>query len=193
MKLSIITAYYKTYDLTKKLAKVLIPQLTDEVEWLIIDDGCNETRLDKYKDKANIIHIKENQGAPLTYNYGINEAKGKYIAFVDCDDLVSDDFIKVLIDNINNHNEDLLFMNWKDLNTGMEFIHPSNIAAFKCIYKKDIIPRFPNIKGEFDIPFHNEIMKDKYSKYYIDKTLYYYNSNRVDSITYNIQKERGNI
>lgn len=194
MKLSIITGYYKTYELTEKLAEVLIPQITSEVEWLIIDDGCNETRLDKYNDKINIFvtHLKENKGAAYTYNLGIEKAKGKYISFIDCDDLVSNDYVSTLISTISKHNEDLLFINWKDMNTGIEFIHPTNIAAFKCVYKKDIIPRFPNIKGEFDIPFHNEIMKNKYTRCYIDKILYYYNSNRIDSITYNLQKERSN-
>ena len=44
MQLSIITSYYKTLEYTKKLADVLIPQLTKETEWIIVDDGCNEKR-----------------------------------------------------------------------------------------------------------------------------------------------------
>ena len=41
-KLSIITPFYNTLSYTKKLAEVLDPQLTEEVEWIIIDDGTNE-------------------------------------------------------------------------------------------------------------------------------------------------------
>ena len=42
VKLSITIAYYKTYDLTVKLLDTLIPQLNDEVEVFLVDDGCNE-------------------------------------------------------------------------------------------------------------------------------------------------------
>lgn len=60
MRLSIITPYYKTLEETKELAKVLEPQLTDEVEWIIIDDGCNEKEFDTLK--AKVIHLPKNSG-----------------------------------------------------------------------------------------------------------------------------------
>ena len=47
--ISIITPYYKTLPYIQKLAKVLEPQLTDDIEWIIIDDGCHEQELDKLK------------------------------------------------------------------------------------------------------------------------------------------------
>ena len=83
IKLSITIAYYKTYDLTVKLLDTLIPQLTDEVEVFLVDDGCNETRLDKYKDKINIIHLKENGGGAHTDNVGLKKSKGKYLTMLD--------------------------------------------------------------------------------------------------------------
>jgi Glycosyl transferase family 2. len=42
MQLSIITPYYNTLEYIKKLRDVLEPQLTDKIEWIIVDDGCNE-------------------------------------------------------------------------------------------------------------------------------------------------------
>jgi len=38
MKLSIVTGYFNVLEYTKKLAEILEPQLTDEVEWIIVDD-----------------------------------------------------------------------------------------------------------------------------------------------------------
>lgn len=184
MKLTILTAYYKTYDLTEKLAKVLEPQLKDGVEWIIIDDGCHELRLDNIN--AKVIHLEENHGGAYAYNVGIDEAKGKYIALVDCDDLVSDDFVETLSSATDIYNEDLIFMDWKDMTTGIVYEHPTNIAGWKCIYKKEIMPKFDeSILTTWDVPLHDEIMKPEYSKVYIDKVLYYYNSGRVGSITYN--------
>ena len=50
-KVSIIIPYYKTYEETIKLLDILIPQLTNETEVFLIDDGCKEERLDIFKDK----------------------------------------------------------------------------------------------------------------------------------------------
>lgn len=182
MKLSILTGYYKTYDLTRKLADVLEPQLRDGVEWIIVDDGCHENKLDDID--AKVIHLEENHGGAYAYNTAIDNATGKYIAFVDCDDLVSDDYVCQLLNGINTCNADLIFMDWLDMTTNMITRHPTNIAGWKCIYKKTKLPKFDeSIKTTFDVPLHNEIMKPKYSKAYINKVLYYYNSNRPDSIT----------
>ena len=184
MKLTILTAYYKTYDLTEKLAEVLTPQLKEGVEWIIIDDGCQEHRLDKF---TNVIHLDQNYGGAYAYNRGIESAKGKYIAIVDCDDLVSNDYVDSLLEAIDTNNEDLIFMDWLDMTTKEVHKHPTNIAGWKCIYKKSIFPPFDeSILTIWDVPLHNEIMKPKYSKAYIDKVLYLYNSNRVGSITYKL-------
>ena len=96
VKLSIIIAYYKTYELTRKLLDTLVPQLNDEVEVFLVDDGCKETRLDKYKG-INIIHLDKNVGATTATNKALDKAKGKYIAFVDSDDMVSNDYVSSLL------------------------------------------------------------------------------------------------
>lgn len=62
LKLSIIIPYYNTYDLTIKLIRELEIQKTDEVEIILIDDGCHESRFDNY-DFINVIHNKINLGA----------------------------------------------------------------------------------------------------------------------------------
>jgi glycosyltransferase involved in cell wall biosynthesis len=38
IKLSIITPYYDVLKYTKELAQALERQLTDEVEWILVDD-----------------------------------------------------------------------------------------------------------------------------------------------------------
>ena len=76
MKLSIIIPYYDTYEYTEKLMDVLIPQLNDKVEVFIIDDGCNDTRLDKYiSSNVRVWHLPENSGgASKPRNVGLDFA-----------------------------------------------------------------------------------------------------------------------
>ena len=189
VKLSIIIAYYKTYELTVKLLNVLIPQLTDEVEVYLVDDGCNELRLDEYADKINIIHNKQNKGNAGALNVGIKKAKGKYIGIIDSDDMITNDYVKTLINAINEHNEDLIYLDWQDMHSGAVVHKPSNYAPWRSIYKREIIPLFnEDWKYSCDVPFQDEIEKVPRTRYYTDKVLYIYNSNREGSLT--VEKAR---
>ena len=190
--LTIIIPYYKTYELTEKLMEVLIPQLNEEVEVYLIDDGCNELRLDKYKDKINIIHLEENKGMSYALNVGIKKANGKYIGFVDSDDMITENYVSELVNAINNHNEDLIYLDWKDMHTGGIVRRPSNTAQWRSIYKKDIIPLFDeNIRHASDVPFQDEVEKEPRTRFYIDKVLYIYNSDREGSLTW--ERSRGDF
>lgn len=67
-KLSIIIPYYKTYELTTILLDNLCSQLNDRTEVILIDDGCQELRLDKYP--ITIIHLEQNRGLSYARNKG---------------------------------------------------------------------------------------------------------------------------
>lgn len=184
VKLSICIPYYETYELTSKLLETLVKQKTDEVEIIVVDDGCNEKRLDKFKE-VKIKHLKENKGGAFASNETIEMAKGKYVALIDSDDMVADDYVEELLKAINERNEDLIFMGWQDIDNGSVILHPSNYAPWKCIYRREKMPRF--IEGwiySYDVPFQEEIDKLNLSKYYIEKVLYYYNSARPDNLTH---------
>jgi glycosyltransferase involved in cell wall biosynthesis len=60
--LSIIIPYYNTYNYTIKLLKELSIQYVDDIEVILIDDGCNETRFDEF-NQFTIIHLDKNYGA----------------------------------------------------------------------------------------------------------------------------------
>lgn len=186
--LTIIIAYYKTYELTCKMLDTLIPQLNDKVEVILIDDGCNENRLDKYKE-INIIHLKENKGGAFAENRGIEKAKGKYIGFIDSDDMIANDYIETLLKAIKERSEDVILFDWQDMNNGNIVHHPTNYAPWKAIYNRNIIPMFDeNVIYSFDVPFIDKLNSKTYTKCYLDKVLYYYNSNREGNLT--LEKEK---
>ena len=182
MKLSIIIPYYKTYHLTVKLLNVLIPQLRDNTEVILIDDGCNEKRLDKYPIK--VIHLMKNSGgASKPRNVGLEHAKGEYITFIDSDDMVSDDYIKTILPRLK---YDIIFISWrmpkKDI---VMVLRPPkwNCAVWCRVYKREIIGniRFDeNLKIAEDWKFNQEI---KYkTSYGIQKVIYFYNQGRKGSL-----------
>lgn len=179
MRLSIITPYYKCYEYTMELAKILEPQLTEEVEWIIIDDGCNELRLDSLK--AKVIHLQENSGgASKPRNIGLDIATGEYIAFIDADDTVSNDYIKEVLDMCNKSFD---YFHISFTITGMKIIIKDNPPNWNCcvwntVYKRELIgdKRFREdlILAE-DYNFNERVRKGKHSS--IRKILYYYRNN----------------
>ena len=182
MKLSIITPYYNCLNFLKKLASVLEPQLTDEVEWIIIDDGCHEQELDNIN--AIIIHLPKNTGcAGIPRNYGLNIAQGDYITFIDADDLVTNNFVSKIIEKIDTtKNFDYCFMSWKkfdnslyaDMNEG----RPEwNCSVWGVIYNHNNIKniRFSNKRFAEDYEFNQAALKGTEER--ITDYLYYYNSN----------------
>jgi len=196
VKLSIVIAYYKCYEYTKKLLDVLVPQLTDETEVIIVDDGCHEERLDEYKNKVNIIHLEENKGGGFACNTGIENAKGEYIAFIDADDMVSNDYIETLINAINTNPTDLIYMDWQDTYTGAIITRPDNYAPWKAIYRSTIIPRFcAENRFHFDVDFYDELKRKGFTRSDTDKLLYFYNSKREGNLSdvNNKLKEEGKL
>lgn len=159
MRLSIITPYYKTLEHTLRLAKVLEPQLTNEVEWIIIDDGCKEKELDKLK--AKVIHLPFNSGvAGKPRNVGLDIAKGDYIAFIDSDDMVRADYIEKVLNSLKT---DIIYISWKSQvhNIVITDKPPKwNCAVWCRVYKREIIgkTRFrEDLKTAEDWVFNQEI------------------------------------
>ncbi len=174
MRLSIITPYYDTLEETKRLAEVLIPQLTEEIEWIIVDDGCNEKELDKLK--ANVIHLPTNSGgASKPRNIGLDNAKGEYVAFIDSDDLISKDYIETILPKLKT---DIIFLSWRSEKHNVVVISKPpkwNCSVWSRVYRREIInTRFDeNLKIAEDWKFNQEIKYESYT--HISKQIYYYN------------------
>lgn len=186
IKLSIIIPYYDRPKYIKRLLEVLEPQLTNETELIIVDD-CSPIPLD-----YSCIRLNENSGgASIPRNVGLDRAKGKYIAFIDSDDLISNDYISTILEKIKEE-WDYCFISWKtSTNTIIIKDNPPNwnCCVWNCIYKKEIIgnERFnPNLRIAEDYDFNIRVRKGK--KANIEKVLYYYNETSKSIMRPNIEE-----
>lgn len=88
---SIITPAYNTAEFITETIDSVLAQSFADYEIIIINDGSPDTEaleraLAGYLDR--IVYIKqENQGAGAARNAGLRAARGKYVAFLDGDDL----------------------------------------------------------------------------------------------------------
>ena len=193
IKLSIITPYYETLSYTLILADVLIKQLNDNVEWIIVDDGCQCFTLDEIannnKDKLiKIIHLKDKSGnASYPRNVGLDNASGKYISFIDSDDLVSVYYVDKIIEKIDNTSFDYCYLSWKTKDEDYIIVDEPlkwNTCVWNCVYKKDIIgsTRFDLNRNIGEDKAFNEIVR-RGKKENITDIMYYYNWERPGSIS----------
>ena len=89
-KVSVITPLYNSEKyIAEAIDSVLLQSYTD-FEMIIIDDCSQDNSVNivnSYNDKRiQLICLKENNGAGVARNKGIDLAKGRYIAFLDSDD-----------------------------------------------------------------------------------------------------------
>lgn len=126
MKISIIIPVYGVESYIEDFLDSLIFQITSEVEVIFINDGTRDKSiliLKEYIEKKassdlNIIILEqENQGQSAARNYGISVSSGKYVTFLDPDDLVSEKYIDYIFKSILS-DADLIQFNAYVLKTG---------------------------------------------------------------------------
>ena len=192
--LSIIIPYYNAQKYTDELLNVLSPQITEDIEVILIDDGSKIP----FKTKYKWLHVirQENGGASAARNTGLDNATGDYIAFIDADDLVSSDYVAQIVKKIKAESFDYCYLSWKTLPGGwqcnvrlktIEDKFPSfNLCVWNRIYKRSMIGdiRFNTNKliAE-DAEFIRKVKEDGKKKTFISKHLYFYRSTTPDSLT----------
>ena len=103
IKVSIIVPVYNSSSYLTVCIKSLLQQTYNNYEVLLIDDCSTDESLQICNDLAkdnpliNVIHLQQNGGVSKARNIGIENARGEFIAFVDSDDYVSNDFIENLV------------------------------------------------------------------------------------------------
>ena len=112
MKLSIIIPYYNGGAYTNELLERLAPQITSEVEVILVDDGSQTPFKTDFK-WCKVIR-KKNGGCASARNRGLKWAKGDYISFLDADDMVPEYFVERLLEKAKG-DYDVIDFSWKSL------------------------------------------------------------------------------
>jgi glycosyltransferase involved in cell wall biosynthesis len=96
-KVSVIILTYNRVDLLQKCVKSVLDQTFLDYQILIIDDGSTDDTLlylEKIQDpELTVINVKHSCHISKLRNIGIQNSSGKYIAFLDSDDLWEKDHL----------------------------------------------------------------------------------------------------
>lgn len=136
--LSVIVPVYNTERYVEKCLESIAKQTMKDLEIIIVNDGSednSETVIKQWIEKNNrtisIKYIKKkNGGLSDARNYGVREAEGKYISFVDSDDYIDKD----LYENLKQYMEeniDLIKFKMKTVNEQGEIIEKLDGPIFE--------------------------------------------------------------
>lgn len=192
MKLTIIIPCYNAEPYICELLDCLAPQITPDVEVIVVDDGSKRPFITDY-EWATVVR-QDNGGASMARNKGLDMATGDYVAFIDADDLVADNYIETILGKIA-EGFDYLYMSWKTLPGGWQCdvkltsvidTFPSyNLCVWNRIYKRSNIGKVrfnPNKRIAEDAQFIRDV-KEEGKKAFISDYMYFYRSNTPDSLT----------
>lgn len=96
--ISVIVPVYNVEKYLERSVNSLLAQTYTEFEIILVDDGSTDSGgalCDSIKERDGRIRVlhKKNGGLSSARNAGLKVAEGKYVAFVDSDDVVSPDYL----------------------------------------------------------------------------------------------------
>jgi glycosyltransferase involved in cell wall biosynthesis len=89
-KVSVVIPAYNRLPLLKEAIDSVLAQDFEDLELIVVDDGSTDGTVDeirRYGGRVKLMIHAQNRGVSAARNTGISAARGKYIAFLDSDDL----------------------------------------------------------------------------------------------------------
>ena len=180
-RLSIIIPVFNTRKYILECVHSLFVQLPKDVEVVIVNDGTEDDSIDilkhNYSDwlrRDQVVLIEQkNMGPGAARNLGVIQSRGRYIGFLDSDDILLDGYFSSLFEIIVKFKPEIIefgmqrFSHTTDLHLrsffpdyGIEGLHEINLVRnriFKqcCwfsgnrVYKREVILKFPFAEGVF--------------------------------------------
>lgn len=133
--ISILMPVYNGEKYIEKTVNSVINQSFKNWELIIVNDGSTDNShvicesLKEKDSRIKVIH-KENTGVSNTRNILLDNAKGKYIGFVDCDDYIDKHMFEILINKVEEYNSDLVICGIEELKMKDNII----LSSIKRVY-----------------------------------------------------------
>lgn len=145
--ISIIMPVYNKYNYLMKSINTIINQTYKDFELIIVDDGSSdgsEKLCDEFAQKdqrIKVIHIK-NAGVSNARNVGLDNAKGKYLQFIDSDDYVDEDMLEKLYDKATQYDVDIVISGITKVNHDYEVLNETLPQLIGVKSKNEMLENF---------------------------------------------------
>lgn len=101
--ISVIVPIYNVEQFLEQCIESILAQTYKNFELYLVDDGSTDTSgtiADSYiaKDDRITVFHKQNGGLSDARNYGMDRAHGQYMTFIDSDDFIGPDYLRILVE-----------------------------------------------------------------------------------------------
>lgn len=222
---AIVSIITPTYNAEKYIGRCLdysLGQSYQNIEVVIIDDGSSDSTLEivkKYTKKDSRVKLvqQKHSGPNAARKKGIKAASGDYVMFVDADDFIDDDAVKILVESLQKSKVDSVRFN-ADYYENKKMVHPIFCSEIKegiidsdkmsemllttykmnslCfrIYRKESLEKIRafdySIRFGEDFLVNLEMCNSIKKTLIIDDVLYHYCNDNLDSTTRGENKEK---
>ncbi|NMG42015.1 glycosyltransferase [Chelativorans sp. ZYF759] len=103
---SVIMPLYNSVEFMDAGIESVLRQTFVDLELIVIDDGSTDESLNrahrfaKKDQRVRVLSLRKNGGAAVSRNHGIEKARGRYIAFLDSDDLWQADKLELQLNSM---------------------------------------------------------------------------------------------
>lgn len=137
--ISTIIPVYNVETYLRECLDSVIVQDCVNFEVVCVNDGSTDNSLsilDEYEKKYSFIHVytKDNGGLSSARNYGMQKAGGKYIFFLDSDDMLADEHcLSFMIESMDSNSLDAMYFDGKSFfeDEGMHRLNASYETAYQ--------------------------------------------------------------
>ena len=210
---SVIIPYYKKRNFIKETIVSVTNQSYDYLEILIVYDDTNLNDLEflqeisKQDNRIRIINNNQRLGAGPSRNKGIEQSKGKYIAFIDSDDTWAPDKLRDQIAFMKKNKYQISHTSYfiidekkkiisqrkaRDLLSINEILKSCDIGLSTVIIEKQVIiktsTKFPQLVTKEDFVFWLTLLKKNYKFYAYDSNLTNWTDSKNSLSSSTIQK-----
>tara|TARA_Y100000768_G_scaffold386658_1_gene375600 strand:- start:288 stop:1031 length:744 start_codon:yes stop_codon:yes gene_type:complete len=197
MLVSIIVPYFNDPEYINQSINSALNQTYKKIEIIIIDDenskNSKETlnKIKKKSKKIKIYNTKKNRGVAFARNLGIYKSKGKFVAFLDSDDLWENNKLFEQISMFKKKNIDICFTGYSGIKDNKQIIYkvrPPQFINFEnllkecpiscstILLKKKVLrdTKFKNLKTKEDYLLWLELAKKNFKFFGVNKYLTLY-------------------
>ena len=211
---SIITPAYNNSEFIKQTIESVQKQTYKNWEMIVVDD-CSTDRtpelikkISQKDDRIKYIKLKKNSGAAIARNRALRESRGRFIAYLDADDLWKKNKIQNQIDFMLSHNYAFACSNYEKIDINNKILKQVKIPKeinYKLFLRNTIIQTvgvmidtkktgkelltMPNVYGKEDAATWCQLLKSGFNCYGVPEFLSYYrvvpkslSSNKIKSI-----------
>ncbi len=169
-KISVIVPVYNIESCLKNCVDSILAQTYQNIEVILIDDGSTDSSSDicdayaKLDDRIIVFH-QPNKGQAVARNRGTEQATGNYITFIDGDDYIHPDFLRCLLDNIENYRAQIAICNMKKVKT-ISKKHFSKIKGNTCLFNREDSLSSMLYQKDFDVDVGGKLYRSEHIKSY---------------------------